>query len=161
LPRHNPKAPKDKAEDSDSEDSDCEPSSIKTKGLFVNLTSRLKKSFCFKEDLEDKMYKAHIYNKKIRQRRKAMLIHMGLPVSDGSENTITPPEEWKSKHKWMSSEESIPENTVRPSQAPHGKGHVQEDDEDDEDEEDDEEEDDEDDDDEDDEDEKDDDEDEE
>ncbi|KAK1619424.1 hypothetical protein QYE76_024941 [Lolium multiflorum] len=62
LPRH---APKDNEEESDSDDSDYEPSSAKTKGLLAKLTSRLKKSFCFKEDLEDKMYKAHMDNKKI------------------------------------------------------------------------------------------------
>nr|XP_051202420.1 uncharacterized protein LOC127316039 [Lolium perenne] len=41
-----------------------------------------------------------------------------------SEDNITPPSEWKSKHTWSSSEESIPERVVRPS-PPHGKGHVQ------------------------------------
>jgi hypothetical protein len=38
-----------------------------------------------------------------------MMTHMGLEVSDGSENVITPREEWISKHKWSSSEDSIPE----------------------------------------------------
>jgi transcription initiation factor TFIIIB Brf1 subunit/transcription initiation factor TFIIB len=33
---------------------------------------------------------------------------MNIPVSDGSENIITPPEEWKSTNKWTSSEDSFP-----------------------------------------------------
>jgi hypothetical protein len=42
------------------------------------------------------MYDAHMQNKKILQRQKAMVTHLGLPISDGSENIITPPEEGKS-----------------------------------------------------------------
>jgi hypothetical protein len=74
------------------------------------------------------------------------MVHMGLPVSDGSENIITPPEEWKSKHKWTSSEDSIPEegHWNRGSPPPHGKAHVQDDENEEEDEEEDEEDDDED-----------------
>jgi hypothetical protein len=80
------------------------------------------------------MYQAHHDNKKIRQRQKAMMRHMQLPVPECSEDNITPPGEWKSKLTWSSSEDSIPE-------PPHGKGHAQDEDEDEE-EEDDEEEDD-------------------
>ena len=65
--------------------------------------------FCLKLDLQDKMYYEHEQNKKIRQRQKDMMTHMGLEVSEGSENVITPREEWISKHKWSSSEDSIPE----------------------------------------------------
>ncbi|KAK1665502.1 hypothetical protein QYE76_053661 [Lolium multiflorum] len=102
--------------------------------LFAKLTARLKKSFCFKEDLQDKMYQAHRDNKKIRQRQKAMMKHMDLPVSEGSEDNITPPGEWKSKYTWSSSEDSILERVVRPSPPPHGKGQVEDEDEDEEDE---------------------------
>jgi hypothetical protein len=52
-----------------------------------------------------------------------MMRHMQLPVSEGSEDNITPPGEWKSKLVWSSSEESIPE-------PPHGKGLAQEEDDD-------------------------------
>ena len=65
-----------------------------------------------------------------------VMVHMGLPVSDGSENNITPPGEWKSKHTWSSSEDSIPERIVRPSPPPHGKGQVDDEDEDEDEEED-------------------------
>ncbi|KAK1695013.1 hypothetical protein QYE76_011710 [Lolium multiflorum] len=93
LPRYGKNAPKDKEEEeADSDDSDFVPNSVKTKGLFAKLTARLKKSFCFKEDLQDRMYQAHHDNKKIRQRQKAMMRHMQLPVSEGSEDNITPPD---------------------------------------------------------------------
>jgi hypothetical protein len=143
-PRYGKNAPKDtEEEEADSDDSDFVPNSVKTKGLFAKLTARLKKSFCFKEDLQDKMYQAHHDNKKIRQCQKAMMRHMGLPVSEGSEDNITPPGEWKSKHTWSSSEDSIPERIIRPSPPPHGKGQVEDEDDDEEDEEEDDEDDDE------------------
>jgi hypothetical protein len=63
-----------------------------------------------------------------------MMRHMQLPVSEGSEDNITPPGEWKSKLTWSSSEDSIPEHIVRPSPPPHGKGLAQDGDDDDEDE---------------------------
>ncbi|KAK1680363.1 hypothetical protein QYE76_041211 [Lolium multiflorum] len=135
-PRYGKNAPKDKDEDeADSDDPDYVPNSVKTKGLFAKLTARLKKSFCFKEDLQDRMYQAHHDNKKIRQRQKAMMKHMGIPVSEGSEDNITPPGEWKSKLTWSSSEDSIPERMVRPSPPPHGKGQVEDEEDEDEDEE--------------------------
>jgi hypothetical protein len=137
LPRYGKNAPKDKEEEeADSEDSDFVPNSVKTKGLFAKLTARLKKSFCFKEDLQDRMYQAHVDNKKIHQGQKAMMAHMNLPISDGSENNITPPEEWKSKHTWSSSKDSIPERIMRPSPPPPGKGQAEDGDEDEEEEED-------------------------
>jgi hypothetical protein len=55
------------------------------------------------------MYYEHEQNEKIRQRQKATMTNMGLQVSDGSENVITPHEDWMSKHKWSSSEDSTPE----------------------------------------------------
>lgn len=131
-PRFVPGAPKDKEdEEADSDDSNYVPQSTKTKGWFAKLTARLKKSFCFKEDLQNWMYDAHMQTKKIRQRQKAMMVHMNIPVSDGSEDIITPLEEWKSKHKWTSSEDSVPErNWERRSPPPCGKGKAQDDDED-------------------------------
>jgi len=96
-------------EEQEEEDPDYDLPLSKTKGWFAKLTARLKKSFCLKLDLQDKMYYEHEQNKKIRHRQKAMMTHMGLEVSDGSENVITPREEWISKHKWSSSEDSIPE----------------------------------------------------
>ncbi|KAK1668094.1 hypothetical protein QYE76_056253 [Lolium multiflorum] len=135
LPRYGKGDPKDKDEESDSDDSDYVPNSVKTKGLFARLTARLKKSFFFKRYLEDRMYQAHHDNKKIRQRQKAMMRHMQLPVSKGSKDNITPPGEWKSKLTWSSSEDSIPEHIVHPSPPPHGKGLAQDEDDDDEDDE--------------------------
>nr|XP_051202596.1 uncharacterized protein LOC127316226 [Lolium perenne] len=67
---------------------------------------------CEEQGLIPLMTFSHHYNKEI-------------PVSEGSEDNITPPGEWKSKLVWSSSEDSIPE-------PPHGKGNAQEEDDDDE-----------------------------
>ena len=64
------------------------------------------RSFCFKKDLEDHMYKAHVEGKKARQRQKTMMKALNAPVSpDGSEHDITPPEQWKSHVQWSDDEE--------------------------------------------------------
>jgi hypothetical protein len=70
-PKFDPGSSKDKDEDeeeADSDDSDYVPQSFKTKGWFKKLTAHLKTSFCFKQDLEDKMYDAHYQSKKSHQR---------------------------------------------------------------------------------------------
>jgi hypothetical protein len=124
-PRFGPGAPDDEEEQAaaNSVDSDYMPPSSKTKDWFAKITAHLKKSFCFKEDLQDWMYYEHVETKKTRQCQKAMMVHMNLPVSDGPENIITPPEEWNSKHKRTSSKDSIPERT-------QSQGHDEEEDED-------------------------------
>jgi hypothetical protein len=106
-PRYGPGAAQE--EEEYEEDPDYEVPLSKTKDWFAKLTARLKKSFCLKVDLQDKMYYEHEQKRKIRQRQKAMMSHMGLEISEGSDNVITPREEWISKHKWTSSEDSIPE----------------------------------------------------
>ena len=82
-------------DDPDSEpvgDSFCEePSWLK------KMMGKLKKSFCLKLDLQDRMYEEHVNAKKDRQRQKHLLRHFKLPVSDGSEYSITSEEKWISK----------------------------------------------------------------
>ena len=52
------------------------------------------------------MYKAHVEGKKARQRQKTMLKALNAPVSpDGSENSITPPDQWKSQVQWSDDDE--------------------------------------------------------
>jgi hypothetical protein len=77
---------------------------------------------------------------------------MGLEVSEGSWNVITPQDYWISKNKWTSSEYSIPEahepwvrsSPIRPQDMPHSddEDEDEDDEEEDEDEDEDEEEDD-------------------
>ena len=64
------------------------------------LMAKLKKSFCLKLEIQDQMYDAHLNEKKSRQCQKAIMTHLNLPVSDGSEGVIPPKEEWISKIKW-------------------------------------------------------------
>ena len=64
--------------------SDEEPSWLK------KMMRKLKKSFCLKLDLQDRMYEEHVNAKKDRQRQKQLMKHFQLPVSDGSEFSITP-----------------------------------------------------------------------
>ena len=70
------------------------------------MMDKMKRSFCFKKDLENHMYDAHVEANKNKQRQKAMLIALNAPVSPaGFENSITPPEKWKSHIQWSDSED--------------------------------------------------------
>ena len=71
---------------------------IEEPSWFKKLQIKAKRAFCLKLDLEDRLYEAHVYHKKAARRHKAMMRHMQIPVSDGSEEVITPKEEWVSKH---------------------------------------------------------------
>ena len=73
------------------------------------LNIKLKKSFCLKLDIEEHMYDAHCYHKKAARRQKEMMKKMGHEVSSGSEGTITPKEQWLSKHRnWDDDDEAVP-----------------------------------------------------
>ena len=75
---------------------------------FKKLQIKMKRGLCFKLDLEDRLYEAHVHHKKAAQRHKAMMRYMQIPVSDGSEEVITPKEEWVSKHGFWSDEDAPP-----------------------------------------------------
>jgi hypothetical protein len=62
------------------------------------LKIKVKKTFCLQLDIQERLYEAHVNEKKSRRRQKQMLAHMQLPVSSGSEENITPKEEWISQH---------------------------------------------------------------
>ena len=68
------------------------------------LMTKLKKSFCLKQEIQGQLYDAHSNEKKARRRQKAIMRGMNLPVSDGSEDVITPEEEWLSNLKWSDEE---------------------------------------------------------
>ena len=54
------------------------------------------------------MYDAHCYHKNAARRQKKMMEHMGIEVSSGSEGTITPKEQWLSKHRnWDDDDEVV------------------------------------------------------
>ena len=75
------------------------------------LMIKMKKSFCLKLEIQDRMYDAHQNEKKSRRCQKAIMTHLNLPVSDGSEGVITPKDEWISKIKWSDDDEAGPSGT--------------------------------------------------
>ena len=85
-------------------------SSMVEPSWFRKLRHKIKKSLCFRID---RMYEYHVYEKKEAQRHKAMLRHMNLPVSVGSENSITPKEKWIAEHGKWSDEEIAVEDPQR------------------------------------------------
>ena len=87
---------------------------------FGRLMNKMKKSFCFKKEMENKMYEAHYQDKKSRQCQKEIMKALQLPVSDGSENNITPPEEWKSGIRWSDEDEGTSSYHPPPPPPPHG-----------------------------------------
>ena len=134
LPRYGSDAAAEEAESED--DADFEVPKSKVKKWFGKLSERIKASWCFKTDLQDKMYYQHQQDKKSRQRQKAIMRKMDLPVSDGSEEQLTDKESWVSKQKWPESDVSSAEDP-EPSPPP---AHDDDDDDDEEDDDDDEEE---------------------
>ena len=74
---------------------------------FKKFQIQLKKTFCLSLDLQERMYDAHVPEKKARLRQKQIMGAMQLPVSDGSEGNITPKEQWISEHStWFDGEAS-------------------------------------------------------
>ena len=81
------------------------------------------------------MYYQHCQDKKSRQRQKAIMRKLDLPVSDGSEEQLTDKENWVSKQKWPESDVSSAEDP-EPSPPPaHGDDDDEEEDDDDDEEE--------------------------
>jgi len=80
----------------------AEPSWLK------KMMGKLRKSFCLKMHLQDRMYEEHVRAKEDRQRQKQFMRHFNLPVSDGSQDQITPKEEWVSGQRWSSSDDATP-----------------------------------------------------
>ena len=87
-------------------------SSVKKPSWHKSMMNKLKKSFGLKLDLQSRLYEAHVRAKKAAQRQKALLRHLKLPVSDGSEYSITSEEKWISKQHWTSSEDDEGTSTV-------------------------------------------------
>ena len=102
-----PAAPEVEAHASESEgddEPDYEPPSEEPTWA-AKLKQKMKKLFCIQAQGQ---YKAHVAAKKARGRDKAMMRHLGMELSSGSEDKITDEEEWISKNcKWSESEEDV------------------------------------------------------
>ena len=73
-------------------------------GWFQKIKSKFRESFCL---IDDRMYEAHVQDKKNRCRQKQIMRKLDLPVSDGSEEDITPKEKWLADGRvaWSDEEE--------------------------------------------------------
>ena len=81
------------------------------------------------------MYYQHQQDKKSRQRQKAIMRKLDLPVSDGSEEQLTDKENWVSKQKWPESDVSSAEEPEPWNRCPppaHGDDEEEDDDDDEE-----------------------------
>ena len=92
------------------------------------LKIKVKRAFCFKIDLEDRMYEAHVYHKKAAKRQTEMERKMGMDVSPpGSEEDSTPKEQWVSPHGYWSDDDAPPGGSrfqASSSSTYHGMGGV-------------------------------------
>ena len=74
------------------------------------------------------MYEAHVYHKKAAKRQKDMERKMGMDVSPpGSEENITPKEQWVSQHGYWSDDDAPPGGSrfqASSSSTYHGMGGV-------------------------------------
>ena len=75
---------------------------IEELGWLKKIQIKIKKSFC---PLDDRMYEAHVQEKKSRSHQKQIMRALNLPVSDGSEGEITPKEKWIAERVVWSEEE--------------------------------------------------------
>ena len=86
------------AEDSAEEDSDMEYVPPADSGWFARIEAKLAKMFCLKSDINRRQYQAHRERKMERRNTKLIMRKLDIPVESGSEEIITPEEEWLSKH---------------------------------------------------------------
>ncbi|KAK1607625.1 hypothetical protein QYE76_031298 [Lolium multiflorum] len=90
-----PRLPHD--EDSE-EDSDMEYVPPSDNGWVARIEAKLAKMFCLKSDINKRQYQAHRERKMERRNTKLIMRKLDIPVESGSEEIITPEEEWLSKH---------------------------------------------------------------
>ncbi|KAK1605255.1 hypothetical protein QYE76_028928 [Lolium multiflorum] len=91
-----PRLPND--EESAQEDSDMEYAPPADNGWVARIEAKLAKMFCLKTDINRRQYQAHRERKMDRRNTKLIMCKLDIPVESGSEEVITPEEEWLSKH---------------------------------------------------------------
>jgi hypothetical protein len=67
-------------------------------GWFARIEAKLAKMFCLKSYINMRQYQAHRERKMERRNTKLIMRKLEIPVESGSEEVITPEEEWLSKH---------------------------------------------------------------
>ena len=83
------------------------------------LYGKMRKAFCLQMDIQDRLYDAHKKEKFARRRQKAIKAMLELPVSSGSEDRITPREDWISAYSRWSSDDDA---TSSPPHTPFHRG---------------------------------------
>ncbi|KAK1610142.1 hypothetical protein QYE76_033815 [Lolium multiflorum] len=92
-----PRLPNDE-DSAEEEDSDFELAPPADNGWFARIEAKLAKMFCLKSDINRRQYQAHRERKMDRRNTKLIMRKLDIPVESGSEEVITPEEEWLSKH---------------------------------------------------------------
>ncbi|KAK1652366.1 hypothetical protein QYE76_070171 [Lolium multiflorum] len=92
-----PRLPNDE-DSAEEEDSDFELAPHADNGWFARIEAKLAKMFCLKSDINRRQYQAHRERKMDRRNTKLIMRKLDIPVESGSEEVITPEEEWLSKH---------------------------------------------------------------
>ncbi|KAK1627959.1 hypothetical protein QYE76_002274 [Lolium multiflorum] len=112
-----PRLPGD--DESAEEDSDMEYVPPADSGWFARIEAKLAKMFCLKSDINRRQYQAHRERKMERRNTKLIMRKLDIPVESGSEEVITPEEEWLSKHGNVTEFEQLglpdPSRRQRPS----------------------------------------------
>ncbi|KAK1693320.1 hypothetical protein QYE76_010017 [Lolium multiflorum] len=85
-------------EDSAEEDSDMEYVPPADNGWVARIEAKLAKMFCLKSDINKRQYQAHRERKMERRNTKLIMRKLDIPIESGSEEIITPEEEWLSVH---------------------------------------------------------------
>ena len=77
---------------------------VEEPGWFQKIKLKIRESFCL---VDDRMYEAHVEEKNNRYRQKQIMRKLEIPVSDGSEEDITPKEKWLAQGRvaWSDEEE--------------------------------------------------------
>jgi hypothetical protein len=91
-----PRLPDD--DESAEEDSDMEYVPPVDSGWFACIEAKLAKMFYLKSDINRRQYQAHRERKMERRNTKLIMRKLDIHVESGSEEVITPEEEWLSKH---------------------------------------------------------------
>ena len=64
----------------------------------ARMEAKISRIFCLKVDINQRQYLAHRTRKMDKRDTKLIMRKLNIPVEDGSETSITPGEEWLSKH---------------------------------------------------------------
>jgi hypothetical protein len=77
------------------------------KGWMARMAAKISRMFVLKVDINQRQYQAHRARKMDKRDTKLIMRKLNIPVEDGSETSITPKEEWLSKHGNVTASEQL------------------------------------------------------